>query len=355
MQARIARRYAWAAWALVLSIALVVPTLAQAQGDPGALDPVIEWLDPLVLEETESSLAVRPQLRSDPLGGFIVIDAQAAQFRLYGEAGRLEVHFGRRGEGPGEFRLLRAAFRIGRQTLHALDADGRLTEWHEVNGLVNDWQLPVQNVLSAGPVSDSLMVVVTGPSFQSPTEYDGRLVRLIDLDSRTEVDAAIALPIREDNLMAVATLEGAGPSDPGATTAITWPVFDTIWVAGVTGRTVQLVDELEIDSQALRDTGPPVDRREDPEGFSDWLASAALAGEAFRLPAGGWLVVIVKPRGDDTSLGLVRLGPRGDRLWGIDDVPALVMVDPADGLLYFREPTGLRPNVFLRGRLRPGH
>lgn len=333
----------------VILLGLTAPV--HAQPDPGALDELIEWLDPLELEETDETLAVYARIRTDPLGGFIVTDTRAAQVRLHGPDGALRAHFGRSGEGPGEFRRLRAAYRVDPDTVHAVDADGRLTSWTSEGVLIGDSQLQVRGVLNAGAADDSTLVVVTGPSFTGATEWDARTVRIFDRHTLRERDAGLSLPIRADNLMAAASLTGAGPIDPGARTAITWPIFDTIWVADAGRLSLSRVEAIPIGSEAMAANTPPVDRRQDPEGYSEWAANSSLASDAFELPDGGWLVTIVQLGGPDDSVGLVRVRADGSAVWEVQGAPAPALID-ADGVLYFRDPSGLRPNVFLRGRLR---
>ena len=87
----------------VLLIQAVLRAPAQGQdlsGSAAGIDEVVEWLDPLVLEEIDAALNARPRLAIDPIGGFIVTDEQESQVRVYGPQGQLLTYFGREGEGP---------------------------------------------------------------------------------------------------------------------------------------------------------------------------------------------------------------------------------------------------------------
>ena len=83
------------------------------------------------------------------------------------------------------------------------------------------------------------------------------------------------------------------------------------------------------------------------------MLGATFPGAAFPAPGGGWLVTLFQRRARAEPVwGLLRVDERGRRVWELDEAPRLVATDPARGILYFAEPTGLEPNRFDRARLR---
>ena len=313
------------------------------------IDEVVEWLDPLVLEEIDAALNARPRLAIDPIGGFIVTDGQESQVRVYGPQGQLLTYFGREGEGPGEFRNLRIAIRLPDGRFCALDRDGRVSLWSPQGELLTDFLTELRGVLSAAAMGNSRVAVVTTPNVPSMDDLAAPMVHVLDLDERSVVTEFLTLPLTRANVVAALTVEGSVASISGSTFGVTWTVFDSLWVVDLARGSVSRT--LHLESAALRANAPPVDRLRDPRGFGEWIGSTTFPGTAYPAPGGGWLVNLYS-LGPGGVSGLLRVDSEGRRVWEIEDAPRLLAVEPPTGVLFFAEPSGLVPNSFQRARLR---
>ena len=83
------------------------------------------------------------------------------------------------------------------------------------------------------------------------------------------------------------------------------------------------------------------------------MLTATFPGAVFPAPGAGWLVSLFRRRaGVGPTFGLLRVDASGRRIWEVESSPRLVATDPAQGVLYFAETSGLVPNRFERAMLR---
>lgn len=342
-----------AAW--VLAGAALAPPGGRAGAQSAELrartSEALEWMPPLVLQETDDALAARPDLHVDPAGGFMVTDPQAAQVRFYDSEGALREYFGRKGDGPGEFRDVQGVARFPDGRLCVGDQDGRLSIWTETGELVDDVRTGTFAVMDVAALDDHTVAVITHPNAPS---FDSLLVPMIhvfDVDRRQIEGGFMELPLNADNAMAALTVAGDVVAGTGDRIGVTWTTFDSLWVADLRRRTV--VRAVQLESPLLRANAPPVDRRRDPQGFGAWLRASTFPGRAYPAPEGGWLVVLHRlPQAGGVVHDLLRVDEDGREIWQLEDVPHLAAVDASAGVLYFGDPTGLAPGTFLRAHLR---
>jgi hypothetical protein len=78
---------------------------APVESPPTTDRPTLRRIDGILLEETDSSLLADPgpYFAVDPTGRLYIPDNQAGKVQRYRPNGELDLTFGRRGQGPGEF------------------------------------------------------------------------------------------------------------------------------------------------------------------------------------------------------------------------------------------------------------
>jgi hypothetical protein len=93
------RRFAFLAASLASACTTPVDT------PPTTDRPTLRLIDSVLLEETDSSLLADPgpYFVVDPTGRMYIPDNQAGKVQRYRPNGELDLTFGRRGQGPGEF------------------------------------------------------------------------------------------------------------------------------------------------------------------------------------------------------------------------------------------------------------
>ncbi len=131
--------------------------------DTVAFAEAFEVVRTLTLEENEEVVTVSPKITTDGTGQLLVADPQEAQVRIYDGDGSLESILGRRGSGPGEFRMPLSARRatdgrvlvadamLARVMLFALEADSTSTVIPPVQLIMDAHDLGNDRFLFIGP------------------------------------------------------------------------------------------------------------------------------------------------------------------------------------------------------------
>jgi len=96
---------------LLQALLLLLP-LAVAPSEAAAQSQLI-LRDSIALQETEETYIGLPVAVTIDGDGYLVVDARTPQVLRFDGAGELEQHYGREGEGPGEFKNPLAAFPYG--------------------------------------------------------------------------------------------------------------------------------------------------------------------------------------------------------------------------------------------------
>lgn len=323
---------------------------AYGQAVVTSIEDVVEWLEPLILEETPAALNSEPRLAIDPLGGYLVTDAQASQVRVYDADGSLITYFGREGDGPGEFRNLRGVARLPSGQLSTVDFRGRLAIWTSAGLLIRDSRPAIRGVMGITPLGGSRVALVLSPVAAWTDSLDVPWVRLLDTEPLTLGAEVLSLPLTQANVSLVSSVGGDVNPTLGSRFGLTWTTFDSLWVVDL--REPAHVEAIHLESNALGLNTQLVDRH-DRDAFVDWMLTATFPGAVFPVPDGGWLIGLFRRRPSAGLVsGLLRVDAQGRRLWELDESPHLVASDPGRGILYFAESSGLEPNRFERARLR---
>ncbi len=338
---------------VVLVTVLMAPGFGSVEAQTLLIDAVVEWLEPLLLEETPAALNARPRLALDPGGGYLVTDNMMGQVRVYDADGSLLLYFGRDGDGPGEFRRLSGVARLSSGEFCTVDFEGRLAIWSPSGELINDFRLPIRGAMGVAALAGSEVAVVTSPVAAWADSLDVPWVRIIDLESPTIGEELLTLPLSEENVLTASSVAGQLNPTLGSRFGLTWSVFDSLWVVDLDEPS--LTGAFQLESSALGLNTRWVDRFMDREGFVEWMLAATFPGAVYAAPGGGWLVSLYRFRRRDSvgsPYGLLRVDENGRRIWEVETSPRLVATDPEMGVLYFEETSGLLPNRFERATLR---
>jgi hypothetical protein len=143
-------------------------------------------------------------------------DAVVDEARLYEEDGSLIRIVGAQGDGPGEYRGVRALIRVDDGRLVTVDRRGRVLVW-DASGesLVNQFTSGLSRVVGAASYEGSELMVYTSPQFADPCGKLAPSVHVMDID-REEVTASGFTPTLNPTLVtAVSTVEPPGPRRMG--------------------------------------------------------------------------------------------------------------------------------------------
>lgn len=297
-----------------------------------ALDDVVDWGREIHLEENEEVINVRPVVRFDPRGGFLVADAQESQFRRYGASGDLLAVFGRRGGGPGEFRSPAAVVRLRDGTLVGFDEDGRYAQFDSAGGSVlRAGRVPVPSISSVEVVDDTTLLSVvglgTGPRLNTWIPFSDRVERSFFTPPFRRISASVHAAV------------GAGGI------AATFLISDTIYIFGPDGEERMKVP---FRTERYRPYADPSSWPPPP----DWQYSFSILSRADWLPDGTLLVRYGRFTESGTVWSLANVTLDGVVRFDLADVPQLLTVGGDGRELVFVAPGADAPNVWRVGAYR---
>jgi hypothetical protein len=300
------------------------------------------------LFESDAVINVVPQAFLDPVGGFLVTDEREGQLRSYAPDGALRWHTGRIGDGPGEFRLIAGAARLGNGEVAAVDRNGRITVFDaEGKTVLHTVETGLSQVTDVAAVHDSLLLVA------GVMEGRRRGPRLHLLHPRTgEPLRRFFAPFAGSPNQAAATVAGFTRfALRGDTLAATFGVSDTVYVFTAAGEPVRqfplLADSLRRVPLRAPSAGTQMER------FS-WLTTFDLVADVHWLPDG--IVVayqsVLPGTAFERQWHLVTMTPAGQPRLEVPRVPPLLAVDPERGTFYFLDPDSETPDRWIEARLR---
>lgn len=341
-----AKRQAWSASLLVIAVACA--TEAAAQDIRAAqFNDVFEWVRTVELQQQSPNVvAVRPHVTADPLGGWLVFDAPEGQVRLYGRDGRLKAHFGRRGEGPGEFSTLAGVLRSPSGELITVDMNGRFARWSsDGSALLDEFRVPLRGVSSAEWAGRSSIVVVTPPVFARGNT--GPALHIVDIGMEQLQRSFFEPMIPPNARSAWATFVGGGIAVSGDVLGITMPLLDSLLLMSSGASTLSRIP-LGLD----RDPREIPDGRLDRPAFMRWAARIQVVGPV-HATADGWLIPLVRVgRRDGDSADLMFVPRDGGRPVIIHDAPIVVGTDRITGEVVFDDFDQLEPQYVRTARIR---
>jgi len=298
------------------------------------------------LTESQAVMNVTPRVKLDPLGGFLVADASEAQIRRYAANGALVSDFGRRGRGPGEFLRLSAALRARRDSIIAVEINGRISRFDPT-----------------GRVAGSTRQTRLGPVYNATLVGDSLLVLAGRLGGSADTPLLHVWSLRGDTLLRSffrpapppAGMEGtyafAGTSDVtsrGDTLAAVFALSDTVYLFDVRGRAL---DKVAIPFRGFRRPSERMPVRASLDEYRRWASGFSAISQVFWQPDGSFLVQYFDTNGVEPSWRLLRMSRHGEPRFELRDSPQLLAVAASGPELYFVRPGAETPASWIAARL----
>lgn len=306
---------------------------------------IVEWVDSLRLDESDTVINVFPEVRVDQAGGFLIADTREAQVRRYGDRGELLFARGRRGEGPGEFQAPVAFLR--RQPhgdLLAVDVRGRLSFFDPTGSeLLRTVQTPMQFITDVEQLSDSIVLMVGWIEPTAPR------LHLFDID-RQRLVRSFHEPFRGTPHVELTAIMGWNEvAVRGDTVAAIYGPSDTVYYYDRGGDPLGSVPIPFVNYR--RPTAAPEEARTSEAAQKRWLASIDAVSDIFWL-RDGLAIRYQTAAADGVAWHFLVMTPDGQRLVDERDFAQLLTTDPNRNRLYFVSPESLTPNAWHVATLR---
>lgn len=321
-----------------------------APSPAAALEDVLSWGSPIVLEENPEVINVTPTVSLERSGGFVIADEREGQVRRYGREGALLWHAGSKGSGPGEYRSLSVAVRLASGEVLAAERRRSMSFYDSAGTLVRTIQSGFSHVEDMDVVDDSTVVI---SAVANDHGLEGPRIHV--WDPRTNVvRRSFFAPLPRAPNQAAAMMAGwTRVAVRGDTVAAIFALSDTLYFFDLDGRALETVP--------LSFSGFRPVPAETPDGGSDplrraqWFSTFDYVADVHWLDDGTILAPyqsIQPDRALTRSWHLFGTNRRGDALFEVRDVPRLLAVDERRGELYFVTPGSETPNQWTVAHLR---
>jgi hypothetical protein len=271
---------------LALSIGCSTPDRGKALLPPGDFDMVFPLVHTIQLEERQGVLTVWPMVTSDPEGGFLLADLQEGQARRYSAQGRLLGLYGRKGNGPGEFRNASAVTRLPDGDVLVSETVQRAAVFSgTTDSLLSAFNWPFRRVDQIEPLTDSTLLIAA----LEGDDPDSPRLHVWDYIHRRLVYSYFA-PMDNTPHRDVALMAGWTRFDiKGDTVAAIFSVSDSVYLMDVLGKSLEIVPLPE--GLIRRPTPRPraVVQR-DRRARAEWMTSYDLVSSIYWGPDGSFLV-----------------------------------------------------------------
>lgn len=312
-----------------------------------------QLLGAFTLEETDEVVVVDPHVSMDGPDGLLMADQGEHQVRRYTTAGKIEWHFGTRGQGPTDLLEPLGVVRLSDSTLYVASYMSRDSRW-SADG-------------------DSVLQVFTGPEFLPPRQPRSAVALgdLVALGNRSRItwDEDLSEPIialvdpRSGDLVRKFFSPHTEDFCPTAVDANGYPAMatrgDTIAAAYSISDTVHLFD---VEGNILERIPIPFTRYHPaaltPEEYREQFFGLTLDETTINtlhwLEDGSFLVQFRdRVRGPgDVTFHLLRMSRSGTLLFE-DAIVRLRAVDPQRLVVYLQHPAFLEPNRWQAWQLEP--
>lgn len=301
----------------------------------------------LLLDEDRSVMNVNPNVTMDHNGQYLVIDTREAQGRIYSSKGRLVRHFGRRGQGPGDFQRPISINRLSSGEILVADLSRRLVIFDSVGQqAILTATVPIMPLYKSLPIS-SEDVLLAGPPAPAPRGSRAPLLHIWNRGLQriersffpTPGDSIVQLAARNFGAVSMAVR--------GDTIAAVFAFSDTVYLFGRNGEErgkvpLPLTAFLRIQSYQPAELSNPVKR-------TAWLNGLNFMTDIHWLSDGSFLVQYERPRNAESEWNLVWATRSGERIVEAQNSPKLLTVNR--DIAVFIHPDSEAPNRWLLVRL----
>ena len=321
----------------------------RVEAGAGIITDVIEWEREILLEENEDVVNVVPVVfPDDERGGFLVADGQESQFRIYNDDGSLVGFFGRKGDGPGEFRYPAAVVRVAEGQILGVDGGvPRAAIWDsDGDSLLQTLVTPFLRVFDLDVLNDTLLLVAGKTEITS-----WERLHIWNISSNSIQRSFLTVPLAGKDQGAAFAVSFAMATVVGDTIVATLALSDTLYRFDLDG---QLIDRVPIPFQHFRylEETPPRGGAGGMAAISKWMETFSVVNEVFRGPEGTFLIQYRDRINMQPHWRLLHMTEDGRRLFDIKDTPRLLTTSQDGSELYFVSPDIEVPNLWLIGRMR---
>jgi hypothetical protein len=309
------------------------------------LADVLGSMSEIRLEENSDVVNVSPRVYVDGRGSFLVGDSKENQVRVYSASGALQRHFGRQGDGPGEFNFISGVARLPSGDVVVSDMGGMITVFDSLGAKVRHTLqlpiLPMSNLL----VLDDSHILVTGLL----RTREGPRVHIVELPSGKVTRSFFAPPKPSPGLESTYKYTGGvSVAIHGDTAAAIFSLADTVYLLGLDGRPR---GKLPLRSGFYRQLTKPTPLNVPPPVLDAWNDSFSMLSRIFWAPDGSFYVTYFDRVDHEPAWRWVHLARNGTGLFEVRDAPMLLGLAP-DSSLIFMKPGSDLPNVWSRAKVR---
>lgn len=315
------------------------------------LEEVIQWTDSLRLEEPPGIFTVSPHVTFDTNRDFIVTDYSEAQVRLYDRSGRLRLHFGSKGEGPGEFKNPMGTIRLLTGQLFVFEFSGTLSLFDERGTFIKRFPRVLPKILGIHNLPQG-GVLVEGPL--RPSLGASPLLHRINPDTGQIEHSFFPHPIPIGTYGNI--LNGLGEiitaDVQGDQIVAAFAPMNRLYIFNLDGT---LDREIEIPFQHFRTIHSPGKKELSSKEIFDALQGFSTIHKVFWLNDGSFLIQyrdVLDWRTGDMRWNLAHVSNRGTLLFDIPNTPQLFTVDKKTSDMFFSHPASLSEEHWIVGNTR---
>lgn len=315
--------------------------------DLEAFEDAFEVSHRVELEESDEAMTVFPMVSSGVAGELLLAEPQEGQVNVYDTAGRLRRVLGRRGDGPGEFRMPVAARRLPDGGIVVADAMGsRLTFFPgDDGGEPEVVASPLPLVLGALDLGGGRYLL----SGQAISEQPRRLLHIWDRRAGEVERSFLPIGVPEESRAYAASYTSVDAVLEGDTIWAVWALSDTLYKFDRAGGVIERFP-LSLPRPMGALPGAEAGVITDPGAIRAAAETLTQVNSVFILDDGMLVVQTMQVRGFDAVWDLLVVDRRGAPVWRATRTPRLYVV--TGNLFYFDDPASLLPRHWIAARWR---
>lgn len=321
---------------IAVSLAMVCGACTGAAAETGSsshgLQEVFRWGDTITLEEPAGVITVRPTVKFDSGGGFLVADLREAEIRRYTADGRLLTRWGSEGPGPWEFEALAGAVRNGNR-IYAADRGGKILVFKPDGGRDTVVHAPLMPIYDLYPIDGDSLLLLSGRLTDASRD---ELLHLWDTRTNQIMRSFFSVPPHPERLEQPYRFAGyPSVAVRGDTIIASFSLSDSLSFFTVAGRQLPGVALPFRNFRPLRRPQPASNSHEERTA---WLEEFSRISQVFWSGDGSLYVQYFDLKDTQPQWRLLRVDRQGNARFELRDSPRLLAASASDARLYFVTP-----------------